>query len=166
MTTRTRTPRRIKDWAHEELTTETLAANGVQVRDLLTGWYADRGITSAPGVTTMRIIGQVFVKSNSGIGVVDVSFGILVMNKDFISVVPKPYQDTASWLWTGKAFGVNLLSTDGTNAAVNFHKLEFDVKARRKIRHADERLFFITFNSDATDTIKTHLTARTLLALP
>jgi len=164
--TRTRTPRRIKDWAHRELQTETLAANATQTNDLLTGWYADRGVTSVPGVTVMRVVGQMYVHSVAVAGVVDVNVGILVLNKDFTGVAPLPYLDTAQWLWTFKFFGKNVLESNSAAGHTGFHMVSFDVKARRRIRHADERLFFITFNSDATDAIKMHLTARILLALP
>ena len=165
--TRTRTPRRVKSWGNKETVTETLGANAKQLVDLLGGYYAGRGVTSVPGITSMRQIGHVAVKSLVAGGMIDVHFGIRVADKDVdVNLFPIPSLDDASWLWQYRLIDQNLLSTDGTAGVVNFHIINIDSKARRKLRAVDDRLWFYTFNSDATDGIFTWINIRTLLALP
>ena len=165
--TRTRTPRRIKSWADVEHRNEALGANGKELSNLLVDYYTARGQTSAPGATVMRIIGSVTVKSNVASGQVDVHFGIKVVDKDFSSAsIPVPYLEQSSWLWTERIIDTNLMSFDGTNGAVNRHRIALDVGSRRRLHAADDRLMFYIFNSDATNAIAYSYDLRILLALP
>ena len=165
--TRTRTPRRIKSWANSELITESLGSNARQLHDVLGGYYTGRGVTSVPGVTVMRIIGQIGVKSNAAGGNVDVHFGFRIADKDAdLAAFPVPYLDDADWLWQGRVNDDNFITWNGTLTVVNHHMIPLDVGSRRRLRTVDDRLFLFTFNSDATDTIRTTLSTRTLLALP
>ncbi len=169
MTTRTRvrTPRRRKDWGNSELVTETLAANGKQLHDALGGYYSGRGVNSVPDVTVMRMIGSIHVRSTVAAGNVDVHFGLIIRDKaQNTADMPVPFIDDSDWLWQYRIVDDNFLTWDGTSKSNNFHRIDLDIKAKRRITNPDDRLFLFTFNSDATDPIKTVLSTRTLLALP
>ncbi len=165
--TRTRTPRRVKDWADIEVRNESLSANGKQLSSVLNTYYLARGVSSVPGLTVMRIIGSVTVKSNSIQGSVDVHFGIRVADKDVdIADFPVPYIDSASWMWIDRVIDTNLLNTDGAVGVIRRHRIDLDVGSRRRLRAVDDRLRFFAFNSDATNSIAYSFSLRVLLALP
>ena len=164
---RVKTPRRIKDWANAEFLDEGLAASAPSKRDLLATYYLGRGVNSVPGLTVMRIIGHMAVKCNTTGGTIDTRFGIRVTDKDVdVTDMPKPFQDNASWLWQERILDANLGASIGGTNIVNWHRIDMDVGSRRRLKAVDDRLWFYSFNDDATDAISVTYSLRVLLALP
>ena len=169
MTTRNRarTPRRVKDWASVDFENEGLAANAAEISDVLATYYSDRGVTSIPGITVMRIIGMMTCQSNVISGNLDLHFGIRVANSGVSATTfPTPYRDPANWLWTERVLDKNFLSNSLSVGVTNRHRFEVDVGSRRRLRSVEDRLFFYGFNSDATSIASYSYHLRILLALP
>ena len=164
---RVRTPRRIKDWANSEVVVETIAANQTFLHSVLGPYYSNRGVNSIPGLTIMKIIGHLTVRTNNIGGDIDMHFGMRLANKDVsVTSYPIPYVDDSNWMWQERVLDTNFLMNNGATGVVVRHRLEVDLGARRKLQNVEERLFFSAFNSDATDSARYSFHFRVLLALP
>ncbi len=182
---RVRTPRKRKVWATEEnLQTAgvQLSAGDVEVAaDLLAGYKSDRGITKVDAVTSMRIIGRLFLGNASSATAANFGFvpwGIAWVSDKIASAsagdaqLPSPNHEGArevTWIQRGVLAGVSLAGS--ANLFANTGQLEgtaqLDITQMRKQPTPDYELVLITENGfSATEDATLHFQLSTMLALP
>jgi hypothetical protein len=158
--------RRRRIWARQDFTTTPVAAG--TATDLLTDFYTDAGLASAPpGVTVGGILLDfTAVQTVSRASSTDsIQIGILVDSETTAAQVSRPATDKHSdWLWWQQIAIPGAAAGDSYSTA-NTIGGPIRIRSRRRMDEIGMRLWFVT---ELTGTTNVDLTVRTsvLLLMP